>query len=152
MEVLTSTFLLISNENDDLEEPLLSMWQVTTQTLCLLEEILELGGTMRQKMDKLSQEDLSARPTGLMEIRLVELQLSWLNLCPSKTLTNFGQLFKHWLQDYCYEISPVLTHMHLGDSDQESRNMKRRAQFASMILDFQSFLNGNEKTCLEIRA
>lgn len=152
MEALTCMFSQILKENEDLEEPTLSIVSLTTLTLSLLEETLEAATITRQKMEKLSQEDLSARPTGLMDQMFYDKELSWLNSLPSKTVIHFGNVYKSWLQDYCYEISPVLTVMHLGDSDQEYRNIRHRKDFASKVIHYENLTNGVMNTLAEIIA
>lgn len=149
MEVLTSMFSQILRENDDLEEPTLSIVTAVTQTLSLLEETREKASITRRKTDVLSLEDLSDRPTGLMDLQWEERMLSWLSLFPSRMLIRFGQVYKTWLQDYCYEISPALTVMHLGDSDQELRNIRRRLTFASILTEYLDWTNG-EMSILEL--
>lgn len=93
-------------------------------------------------------EDSSAHPVE-MELSLLTKTRRWLNSCQLKTARSFGMLYDDWLLDYFYEISPVLTHMHVGDSGQQSRLMRRREAFASRLIQYLSSVNG-DRTTLEL--
>lgn len=144
MEVLTSMYSQILEENGNLEEPLYSMLRVSIRTSSLVEDLHVADMSMRQKMGILLGEDLSHQQEG--EIKLTAKIKQWLTSSHLSLLTNFGNLYESWHRVYYSETSPVLARMHLGDSDHESRLIQLRASYLSVLKAYEGWMTGVEET------
>ena len=148
MEVLISMLSSCSNGSLAQEMSVFSMWGVVTQTLCALTVLRNSVGTMRQKMETLSEEGYSEKTVSVQE-RWSELAINGMLLRWRQVETSFLRCAQNWSRGHfaapLAHLRPTLT----GDTGLSPTRTNILANWNLMRLQHESLVIGLRQMCSE---
>lgn len=139
-------YMLSACGNDDSRLQALenSMLRVATQTLSRDSELRKKVGTMQQRMEMWSVEDLKDRA----ETAWINLALSGARLQLRNLQQTFGTLLDKWTHVRFAAISPPYRNLWSGSTGPTLPTMQHRQEYNSTWLDHQDCLTGVEQTLM----
>lgn len=142
MEEFTSMLSSCSKESLSQEMSVSSMYEVSTQTLCVGTEHLRRVGIMRLKMETLSQEGSH----GQAQAEFLRLAVSGLRFAWQRVERNFLICVKGWLLGHYSAHSHHFAHMLIGDSESTRPHISRLRDWTSQRQITLSSIYGWQKT------
>lgn len=141
-------FMLSSCGNDDSRLKALedSMLVSAIRTLSLGTELQKKAGTMQQRMEMWSVEDLKDRA----ETAWINLALNGAKLSLQKLQKTFGDSLERWTHVRFAAISPPYRNMWNGATGPSLPSMQVRQEYNSTYLDLQDSMIGVEQILMHL--